>query len=167
MECFESTFVNDAGQLTHRIERFRRDSSSLPWDILDVWEANLTKTRAEKVEENLRYIKLIFPPIVDATWEGNAYIACEDDLDWLCDWEYTYIAVDVPKTVGGIAFDSTLTVFHIDDSSNLLQYIYSYEYYAKGVGLISKTLIHLERPGLTGPYDKGFILVMDIESYVN
>ena len=137
------------------------------WLIKDIWFATRTATRLEVVEENLRFIKLVFPPYEEATWKGNLFINAIDDLAWYADWEYEFTGVDESKTVGGISFAKTLTVLQIDYSENRLEYIYGLERYATKVGLIYKELIHLERSTFSGPWEKGFILIMTVNSYGN
>ena len=132
---------------------------------MTVYFSNLLSTRAELVEENLRFIKLIFPPVVGTVWQGNSYINTSDDLAWLSDWEYEYIAVDAGMSLGGIGFDSTLTVNQADDSENLLEYIFSEEIYAKRVGMISQKVSHLERNSFTGDWTSGFVLTFTVDSF--
>ena len=74
-----------------------------------------------------------FPVAKNKTWNGNAF-------NILGEWLYKYTEFDKAKTIGGIAFDSTLTVIQIDDE-NLIEKKYYREMYAKRVGLIYKQII--------------------------
>ena len=66
-EVFASTFTDNSGRPTLRLERFiKMYNDSIPYDSLNwtgprVWYANITSNTVEKVEENIRYIKLVFP----------------------------------------------------------------------------------------------------------
>lgn len=134
-EHFESEFYDNSGRPTLRIERYKRTypDTSAPWTLSDVWSANLTESRAERTEENQRFIKLIFPVNQKRGWNGNAYNTMDE-------WEYKYTSVDVPSTLRNLTFDSTLTVKQID-FENLINKKYYIEMYAKNVGLIYKETI--------------------------
>ena len=83
----------------------------------------------KKVEENERYIKLIFPVASGQAWNGNAYNS-------LGEQDYQYGNVNVPYSVNGLNFDSTATVLQDDivPDSNLVQVRIEEEMFAKHVG---------------------------------
>jgi len=72
-EQIESVFNDNEGRPTQRIERYKRISDTSAWFIKDVWTQNLTSTTAERTEENIRIVKLIFRPEAGAKWDGNIY----------------------------------------------------------------------------------------------
>ena len=72
-EVVESVFTDNEGRETQRLERYKRWNDTSAWFLKDVWMVNLTATTAEKVEENIRIIKLIFPPKDNEKWDGNLY----------------------------------------------------------------------------------------------
>ena len=80
-EITTEEFLDNEGRLTYRIERYWRDDSNANWSIKDVWYSNKTTTTAEKVEENVRFTKLIFPINTAKYWDGNAFNNLEE-------WEY-------------------------------------------------------------------------------
>jgi hypothetical protein len=166
-EVVESIFNDNEGRPTMRIERYRRDSTAGNWTILNVWTATRTATVAERVEDNLRFIKLIFPPKADATWRGNAYLQITEPIDYMEDWDYKITAVDVPYTVNGMSFDSSLTVVQHDDE-NLIEKIYSEEVYATGVGLVYKQMMRLKKD-VTAEFPQGskegFIYTVRVKEY--
>lgn len=130
-EIIESTFTDPEGRPTQRIERYRRDSADGPWIIKDVWYANRTSTTAEKVEENQRFIKMVFPMKLNKIWDGNA----QNTMDA---WEYTYKSIDQPNTVSGISFDSTTFIVQRDFRPGFFFHEFVSETYAKHVGLVKK-----------------------------
>lgn len=136
-EYIESTFPDNVNRPTQRIERYRKSKDSLTWSIINVCYSTLTKSTAERVQENQRYVKLVFPVKLNKTWDGNGFTT-------LPKWEYEYTGADEPVTLNGTKFDSTLTVTHIDEL-NLIEKEYSVEMYAKHVGLIYKEFVHLEK----------------------
>jgi len=156
MEVIESTYLDNENREAQRIERYIRNNSTLPWVIKDVWYSNLTAATAEKVEENVRFIKLIFPITLGKTWDGNA--SNFQDI-----WNYEYTEVDVSYTINNLSFDSTVTVLQIDEE-NLVEKNYALEIFAKDVGMIHKELILLDTE-VDGTITIGSELTMNINSY--
>jgi len=121
--------------------------------LQDVWYENLLDTKAEKVEENIRYIKLVFPVKEGKSWDGNAY-------NTLGTWNYTYTDVDVPLIINNNTFDSTLTVLQLDNPL-LISYEHSEEQYARGVGMIYKQYTFLDYQNI----QPGLEFTMQVSSY--
>ena len=82
------------------------------------------------MEENIRFTKLIFPFDVDVVWDGNAFNNQQSQ-------EYRIESINIPFTVNGLSFDSSITVIQ-NYKSNLLEYENSKEIYVIGVGLVYK-----------------------------
>src|SRR5690606_37036466 len=106
-ELLESTFIDNAGRLVYRLERFKRDSSHHEWQIADVWMVTNTDLRLEKTEENVRILKLIFPVKEGESWDGNAYNN-EQEVD------YEYASVNEALSLGNFTFMETATVIQKD-----------------------------------------------------
>lgn len=137
-ELVESVFPDNQGRPSLRIERYIRNYNpnlvydSIPWTLKNVWYSTITATDYERVESNQRYVKLIFPPVLNVNWNGNAQ-------NTMGDWEYSYFAVNIPQAIGTNNFDSTAIVIQKDET-NLLDRRYYKEIYAKKVGLIFKQI---------------------------
>ena len=136
-EEIDSPYIDNTGKQAFRIIRSRREDESSPWEVTDIWSGNLTDHTAEKVEENLRFIKLDFPALLNRQWFGNSKIQTDSNLAFLAGWKYEYAFVDQPLTLNGNSFDSTVSVTQFVDSNVIQQYIYR-EKYAKHVGMIYK-----------------------------
>jgi len=135
-QVIESIFMDNQGRPTQRLERYRRNTPNDPWIISDVWTSTMTSARVEQVEENIPYIKLVFPINSTITWNGNS-------LNTLDPQDYEYDDLHQADVIGGIAFDSTLTVFQ-SDFIDIFNTYYQIEKYAPGVGLIYKEDIYIE-----------------------
>ncbi|HRH61843.1 MAG TPA: hypothetical protein PLI68_00820 [Bacteroidia bacterium] len=140
-EVIESVFTDNEGRESERIERYVRYADTLPWSLRDVWYQTRSTTKDEKVEENVRFIRLTFPTRNNQKWNGNA-------LNTIGTYSYEYKSVDTKKTVNGNVFDSTLTVNQILDS-NLIEKKYQVEIYAKNVGMIYKRFVDVQDKGIT------------------
>jgi len=137
-EKLDTLYTDNQGRPTLKIIRYRKNYndtipySQMDWTFQDVWSANVTTTTAEVVEENIRFVKLIFPVKKSATWNGNAQ-------NTIGQWDYKYTEIDNPATVGGISFDKTLKVTQKYFPS-AISYQNYYERYAKGVGMIYRII---------------------------
>ena len=148
-EKIQSTFTDNQNRPTLRLERYVKyyDSlvpySSQPWVLRDVWMGNLNTTTAEKVEENVRYTKLIFPVRKDKSWNANVQNTNEEK-----DFSYEY--VDTPEKVGAIYFDNVLQTLYDDGGRILTSREYRTEKYAKGVGMVYREEIVIESQPRSG-----------------
>ncbi len=132
---------------SYRIVREYRDSSHHSWGRAgyDIWFAAIEGAHAERIEENQRYIKLSFPLYAGKTWAGNTHINIDPfgPLGYLDGWEYTLSEMDTDRSIGDLAFDSTLSVVQ-HASGSAIDTVGAQEIYARGIGLIYKELYVLE-----------------------
>ena len=136
-EVFESSFTDDAGNETIRLERFVRDDPDDNWQIKSVWTARRLPSRVEKVEENIRYIKLVFPPKVNKTWDGNAYNTKPEQT-------YKITQTHEPHAVNGLQLDSVVTVVQADFET-LISKEYKVEKFALNIGMVYKEYVDLKK----------------------
>jgi len=135
-EIITADFFDNSGRLAQRVERYVRDSEAEPWQFGDVWHSIRTSRTAEKVEEDERFVKLIFPVTEFKYWDGNAY-------NQRVSWEYYFDSIDYAGTVGSIVYDSLAYVMQ-RENSNFVEYEQAFEVYAKNIGLVEKQLIDLD-----------------------
>ncbi|TND07983.1 MAG: hypothetical protein FD123_2791 [Bacteroidetes bacterium] len=138
-ELAESEFTDNQGRRALRIERWVRfyddtiSVDSLPWILHRVWYSVKTQTGFERMEENTRYLKLVFPPVEDKSWNGNTY-------NTIGSWDYEYESVDQSYNANSDLLDSTLAVLQ-RSNINLLEHQYYHERYARNVGLVEKSVV--------------------------
>jgi len=157
-ELITEEFLDNSGRLTYRVERFMRESTASDWVIKDVWYANRTKTTAEKIEENVRFTKMIFPVNTSKYWNGNAF-------NLLKKWEYSYDSLHTSKTINSLVFDSTITVIQ-RDNQNVVEYEKAFEIYAVDIGLVYKKHVDLNiNLGDSTNINDGVELEMTVRSY--
>jgi hypothetical protein len=146
-EVIESVFTDNEGRPSLRIERYYQfpkaiapfyDNSS--WVLKNVCYATRTLKDLERVENNTRFVNLIFPPHNLLSWNGNAQ-------NTIGDWEYQYNGLDQPADFAAFHFDSTATVIQKDET-NLLNRRFYRETYAKNVGLVSKQILDVFDTGI-------------------
>ncbi len=141
-EKVESVFPDNENRPTMRLERSVRfynpkiPYSAIPWKLRNAWVSNLTATTAEKVEENIRYTRLVFPVSTKSPWNGNV----RNTLPAL---NYSYFFIDLPQTIGKMTFDSVLQVNQQDETNLISKQLYI-EKYANHVGLAYKQVIDVQ-----------------------
>jgi hypothetical protein len=153
-EVIAGEYIDNQGDLAQRIERFRRTSDTLPWVIKDVWASNRLPQSGQRVEENVRIIRMIFPVKDGMFWDANALnIEQERPL--------TYAEYNVPRVINGMAFDKTTMVVTTLEP-NFVDTIIDTEIRAKNVGLVFKKLVetNTQIDGTTG-----FKLTMTVVEY--
>ena len=138
-----SVFTDNLGRTSYRIDRYRRANDTSAWTLTDVWSATRNNSTLETLDENLRFVKLVFPPKITSSWAGNSFIDVNDPLlAFYNGWTYSYSALDVPMTIDSFNLDSTLTQVGVNDS-NLIEQRLSIEVYSKHLGLVKKDERHL------------------------
>lgn len=142
-EKIEEKFTDNEGNEAFRLNRYIKNySAALPydsmnWTVLEAWMVKADGRRILVQENNLNFVKLIFPCLKGAQWNGNAFNSLGKE-------DYSYEFVDQAITVNGKSFDKTLKVRQYTDTLNLIKYDLNLEQYARQVGLIYRQNDHLE-----------------------
>jgi hypothetical protein len=168
-EVIASTFVDNTGKPALKIERYYKmynDSvsyDSIAWTGPRVWSANKSSTDFQKFEENVRFIRLVFPVKEGKQWNGNSF-------NTLGEKEYEIISVDEEETINSIGFDSVVTIKQFEQI-NIIESRFETEKYARNVGLIYKQrdslYLHQHDANDSPPFDDstGFTFRQKIVSY--
>ena len=157
-EVLASNYTDLEGDNAFKIIRYKKDIDSLTWVLTDVWDCKITTRTYEKVVENVRYIKMIFPIRLNQTWNGNS----KNNLGNLT---YEFTSVHQPEVIGGNALDSVSTVLQ-NDNINLVQEEYAEEKFAANIGLVYKKNISKIRSDLSSPWS-GYDVTMTLLTYGN
>lgn len=139
-EIFTGWLLDAADDSAMRIERLYRYSKENPWQSFGVWQAAIKNHEAQQVEENIRYVKLMFPIQNQVKWDGNKY----NRLDTLKQYQYRQEEIDSPYTIGEFTFDSTVTVIQKEKLS-LIDKIDYREVFAYNLGLVYKQEVFIEQ----------------------
>jgi hypothetical protein len=148
-ETFASLSTNTDGKQTLSIERYRRENDTQKWVIDSVFLAKKEIDKALKTENNVTYVKLIFPVSEGLKWNGNTYNALGDDT-------YELKKLNQPFQTNGQSFNKTLTVVQQNDST-LVDLKRRTEVYAEGIGLIYKEKINVSYCNTGDCFGKGKI----------
>ena len=169
-EMITSSFTDGEGDLAYRLERYERDSATQTFNLKNVWQEKIKNNQAQKVEENQRFVKFIFPPQSNETWKGNAYIKpvlTDPNTKFLGDWDYHFYAVDDNSTIGAKTFANCAVVIQQDETIPALQQTLFKEIYERGVGLIYYHHKFVEKQPTNVNWVSGFDVTATINSYGN
>lgn len=153
------TFYNLNGDLNYVIDRYRRKTDVDAWQLTNTWSVMQVDGKMIRNENNLRFVKLVSPPLNDVQWDGNVYLGGLDDLpyDEECNrliyyegWDYIYSNVNENYSIPDFDFENTITVEQFGDS-NLIWFDYAKEIYALDVGMVEKTFKHYYTQDITCP----------------
>jgi hypothetical protein len=166
------TFLDNQNRKSYVVNRFKRKNDNEKWNDEGTYYITQSSFNIEWVQDNLRFIKLIFPLKLNTTWQGNRYI--NNDNAVYKDWAYKYYNIAKPYNTGAKIYDNTISVLQVNkgagsmDGPNpkydpllLSAYTFGTETYAKNVGLVYKEITNWENQ--TGPNQKfknGFTIIM-------
>jgi hypothetical protein len=122
----DSQYYDNENRLSYRWKKFTKTDTT-QWAFNTNYSLTITNERLESVQENMRYIKLIFPVIAGSNWDYNSL-----NIDDAADSQYS--DVDYESTILGIKNDSCLTVTYNEEVDLIQEVIYE-EKYARNVGL--------------------------------
>lgn len=130
-------FTDAGGRQAQRIERYKKQNQI--WVLVKVWKAYVSEKYVEKSEENITYLKLLFPLFKDKTWNGNAMNALDTTSAKL---QYKCLIIHSAFNNNKLNFDSCATILHESDST-LISINQTKEVYAINVGMIYKRITNL------------------------
>lgn len=134
--------LNQEGGYSYIFLRQKRKAGDTQWENLPTWAARTNNRQAIVTEENVPYVKLIFPMGNGVEWNGNAYNTLGGDqscdADAPCDL-YVIQNFDSPfSPTEGTSFEHTATVIQNDNPDLIVKQDVRKEVYALDVGLIYK-----------------------------
>lgn len=125
------TIIDNEGRIARRFYRYKRLDTTQNWQFSDLYTAIIESGRAELVEENQRYIKLVFATTEDKNWNPNGFNT-QNALNCF------YRDLHMAKTINGLYYPSTLIVDQENFYESVIDKRRKYEVYAKGVGIVLK-----------------------------
>ena len=144
-EQITGQFMDAEGKVTYRLVVSKKQDWNDEYKETDLWTAQLNEAGFQRKEENLNFIKLLFPIVLGDTWEGNQFPAdtevfiAGESIQMYSNWQYEYDSRMDTFTVRDQVFNDVVKVFQANNT-NEIERRYSVEYYAKGVGLIQRNM---------------------------
>ncbi len=129
-ELVVDTFSTQS-ELNYILHRFKRDLSTDKWQLDSVWTSRRTQNHAIVVENNIPFVKMVFPIRLDKVWDGNLFNSSPPD-----EYQITEISGSMETPAG--TFIDNLTVFENNERDTLIFQDIRQSIYALNVGLIYK-----------------------------
>jgi hypothetical protein len=127
-EQITGVYIDVNGKTAQIVDRFYKMADTMPWQKVNSSQILRTELNAQKVQENVRYVKLVFPLEKYKKWDGNLYNSLGEEF-------YECTSFDEAATVGNIPYSQTLTVQQVDEL-NAIEEIKRTEIYARNIGLV-------------------------------
>ena len=134
-EVTKNPYIDGEGDIAFQLHRYWKQDSTENYQIKDVWSIKKTVSSVEQVEENIRFVKMIFPLDEFSYWDGNLF-------NQLGEQEYAVNNIHTPYNMFGLMLDSVVEITH-EFNANLLEYDKAIEIYALHKGLVYKEEINL------------------------
>lgn len=175
-ELIADTITDNLGRLGYKIERYEKKELEADWEIADIWMTIKTEEQVESLEENLRFVKLVFPLKEGLIWDGNRFIdetttavIAGESIEIFKSWEYEVDFVAQPVAVNNELYDDAIQVIQADNE-NLIELRFSREQYVRDIGLVFREMRILDTQCITeceglpweAKAEKGFILTQSL-----
>lgn len=161
-------FTDLSGNQWTRVKADYSTDTTSGWSPLADYAQRITTQTAERFENNLHFIKMVFPFKKFSLWLGNSYIHYDDyfNCNFLGDWQYQYRELYASKTILGNTFDSVVVIQQVADSGLICKNL-AMEMYAPQIGLIYKYIERLTTQKTTSdPFwmraEDGYILTYQL-----
>jgi len=167
------SFVDETGITVYKLNRFFKRNPTDVWSRTNTWTTYTDKTRAIRTEENLKFIKLVFPLKKGLRWDGNVFLdedikidVAGESIEAYKNWKHRMEEIDEDFSFNGSNVKS-VRVNLVDDAS-IIDRRKVTEYYGKGIGLLKKEMIILDSDGSrpNDPWEKkaqkGFIHTLEL-----
>ncbi|WP_185152840.1 hypothetical protein, partial [Fulvivirga aurantia] len=126
------SFASQSGDINYILHRSTRPDTTSSWEFQRAWSTYINSNQAVLVEENIPYLKLVFPVERGKVWDGNKLNTQEED-------EYEMIEIGQPYTTSlGDSLANTLRVIQSDNQDTVIQQDKRIEIYGLGIGLVYK-----------------------------
>lgn len=147
---YDSKLKDQSGDDLIKLKRFikPRGEKDEAYKLQDVWSLKLVNGKLETFEENLHFVKLVFPIEKNKSWNGNIFISPSggenpnSSTKFYQDWDYKYETTNTTQTVLETTYNDVVQVRQINEigGPGAINHYVSNEWYAKGIGLIQKRM---------------------------
>jgi hypothetical protein len=133
-----SDSVLSFGTVKYVLQRAKRAGDAEEWSSIETWSIEQSNGQLIANESNVNYIKMVFPLLDGASWNGNL-LNNSLQLNKLNEDKYKITSFEKPYTsLLGQSYPKTITVLQEDEQSNLLYRDTRTEIYAFDTGLVYK-----------------------------
>lgn len=156
-EVLQSTYTDATGEQMYRVEVYRRNNESAPWQIMHVYATGRPTYYADVVDNNQRVVKLEFPITEGHSWNANKY----NTSDSARLFTSKILQAHRPYATANKTYDS-VAVVEVKNDQDFVTKNYQAECYAASYGLVYYVVdnLNIQHPN---PADTG---ALDIKGYI-
>ncbi len=126
--------LDESGDSVMTIERYKTNDTTADWEIDSLFRIRKNNLRVIATEDNIPYVRLVFPVVDSEKWNGNAYNS-------LGEQDFQYSNAGKETEVQGKKFPVTVTVIEKEIDDHIVNYVKKDDIYASNTGLIYKEII--------------------------
>lgn len=165
------SIIDDEGRTSYLVKRSTRYKSTDPWVTNHIFYITQDLFKLEWKENNLRFIKMVYPTKLNKKWSGNKFINASSDLSWLNEWDYKYTDVSTSFNTGRKNYPNA----HIIDQADFIDgkpdissaysaKTYSREVFAQNVGMVYREITRWEYQPSVALFRSGFTTIFRAKS---
>lgn len=131
----DSVMSSDQSEVVYTLERSRKEMlSDDRWLIDSIWTVRVSSSRIVKTENNVPFVKLVFPIEHEKTWDGNSFNTQGTLL-----YEYSNVLTDTVM-FDTLSYSNLWTVVQKNEPEDFLGRDFRKEVYAPQSGMILKVV---------------------------
>lgn len=132
-EVVDSTLISTS-EVKYKLHRSKRANDTEEWELDSIWSTTLSNIRILSNENNVAFVKLVFPVINGLEWDANIYNNESSEY-------YRYASTLLDTTVLDQSYSAALKVIQSDQGQDIIGRDDRFEVYAQDIGLIIKKSI--------------------------
>ena len=138
-ELIADTSRDQTGQKIHYIYTYRRDDPFVSWEKepVTVMVARQTRSNLVITENNISFVRMIFPVKAGKSWDGNAFNTFEAMF-------YHYISEDIQSGSAATGSGNRIRVIRRDYDDGVIRRDVCFEIYAENTGMVYRESSALE-----------------------
>lgn len=139
MAVFGDTIHDLLDSVNFLVTYYTRPNANAQWGSPYLTYGLRTMTNMQVVENDIRFIKLVFPPALNEGWNGNLYVPVDNNPNSAYTifqgWNYYYGNVDTSLMLNGLTYPNAIVASEVNNISQLEKEVRT-EVYAQNVGMI-------------------------------
>jgi len=145
-EAIVDADISETNDTSYILEISRKKEFDDDWETTDVYTIIKNTESLIKVEENLRFKKMVYPFVEGIEWDGNLFneqttqIVEGEAIQVFLNWNYKILSLGESLEVNGRLFDNVAIIQQADETENLILKRTSQEKYQEGVGMIQREM---------------------------
>ncbi len=161
-------FQNLQGGKSYELKRYSRTGANEEWKLDSLWISRIDTSptfRCVQIENNVPFIKLVFPVALGKSWDGNALNSHLAES-----YKITEIVDNYSLPQGSLSLPNCVVVLQQEDDDKITIRDIRYEVYSANIGMVhryNETLKYCSRPECLGQeiVESGRFIEMSLIEY--